>query len=290
MRESVAAGTDMGIDAQLRDVVVANVRAALAEDVGSGDITALLIEPHRTARATIITREAGTFCGRPWAEETCRQVDAGIAIEWHVDDGDGIAPNQVLLELEGLARSLLTAERTILNFLQLLSGTATAARRFADAVADLPVKVLDTRKTLPGLRHAQKYAVRCGGCHNHRMGLYDAFLIKENHIAAAGSIGAAVAQAHRVAPGRPVEVEVEDLDELRNALVAKADIIMLDDFTMEQMRQGVAMSQGQAKLEASGGVNLARLRAIAETGVDFVSVGEITKKVTPLDLSMRFHD
>jgi nicotinate-nucleotide pyrophosphorylase (carboxylating) len=290
MHESVAAETDMSTDAQLRDVVVANVRTALAEDVGSGDITALLIEPNRTAHAVIVTREAGTFCGRPWAEETCRQVDAGIAIEWHVDDGDAIAPKQVLLELEGLARSLLTAERTILNFLQLLSGTATAARRFADTVADLPVKVLDTRKTLPGLRHAQKYAVRCGGCHNHRMGLYDAFLIKENHIAAAGSIGAAVAQAHRVAPGRPVEVEVEDLDELRNALVAKADIIMLDDFTMEQMRQAVAMNQGQAKLEASGGVNLARLRAIAETGVDFVSVGEITKKVTPLDLSMRFHD
>jgi nicotinate-nucleotide pyrophosphorylase (carboxylating) len=278
------------LDSLLEASIADTVRAALAEDVGTGDITAQLIDPDRLAHATIITREAGVFCGRRWAEETCRQVDSRIRVEWRVADGGAVAPEQVLLELSGPSRGLLTAERTILNFLQLLSGTATAARRYADAVADLPVQVLDTRKTLPGLRLAQKYAVRCGGCHNHRIGLYDAFLIKENHIAAAGSIEAAIGGARRIAPSLPVEIEVENLGELRKALLASADIVMLDDFPLEQMREAVALNQGQAKLEASGGVNLETLRAIAETGVDYVSVGEITKKVTPLDLSMRFHD
>jgi nicotinate-nucleotide pyrophosphorylase (carboxylating) len=279
----------MQLDPPPADVIAANVRAALAEDVGTGDITAQLIDAATQAHATIITREPGIFCGRPWAEETCRQVDARIVAHFHVGDGERIVSGQTLLELAGPARGLLTAERTVLNFLQLLSGTATAARRYADAVADLPVQILDTRKTLPGLRLAQKFAVRAGGCHNHRIGLFDAFLIKENHIAAAGSIAAAVAQARRIAPDRPVEIEVEDLDELRTALAAKADIILLDNFTLERMREGVQMNGGRARLEASGGVNLATLRVIAETGVDFVSVGEITKKVTPLDLSMRFH-
>ena len=276
--------------AELSAEIESNVRLALAEDLGSGDITAQLIPSERLAHASVITREAAVVCGTAWVDAVFRQLDARVAVHWRVKDGDRVEPNQVLFSVEGPARALLSGERSALNFLQTLSAVATRCRHYADLVDGTAVKLLDTRKTLPGLRLAQKYAVTCGGCHNHRMGLYDAFLIKENHIAAAGSIGAAVAQAHRVAPGRPVEVEVEDLDELRNALVAKADIIMLDDFTMEQMRQAVAMNQGQAKLEASGGVNLARLRAIAETGVNFVSVGEITKKVTPLDLSMRFHD
>jgi nicotinate-nucleotide pyrophosphorylase (carboxylating) len=280
----------MSFDALLDVAIVANVAAALAEDVGSGDITAELIDAATSARATIVTREPGIFCGRRWADETCRQVDHRIALTWHVADGDAVAPMQPLLDITGPARALLTAERTVLNFLQLLSGTATAARAFADAVADLPIQVLDTRKTLPGLRLAQKYAVRCGGCHNHRTGLYDAFLIKENHIAAAGSITAAITRARRIAPGRPVEVEVENLDELREGLLAGADTIMLDDFSLEHMRAAVALNQGQAKLEASGGVDLSTLRAIAETGVDYVSVGAITKRVVPLDLSMRFHD
>jgi nicotinate-nucleotide pyrophosphorylase (carboxylating) len=228
------------------------------------------------------------FCGRPWADETCRQVDRAIELHWRVIDGDAIEANQILLELDGPARSLLTAERTLLNFIQLLSGTATAARRYADAVRGTSVRVLDTRKTLPGLRIAQKYAVRCGGCFNHRIGLYDAFLIKENHINAAGSIGAAVSRARAIAPGKPIEVEVESSAQLRDALVAHVDVIMLDNFDLDGMREAVRMNRGQAKLEASGGVNIETLRNIASTGVDYISVGELTKKVLPIDLSMRF--
>ena len=280
----------MDLDALLPDAVAANVRAALREDVGSGDVTAQLIAAERMARASVITREAGTFCGRRWVDETCRQVDAHIRIDWHIDDGEAVTAGQTLLALSGPARGLLTAERTMLNFMQLLSGTATLARRYADAVAGTGVQVLDTRKTLPGLRVAQKYAVRCGGCHNHRLGLYDAFLIKENHIAAAGSIRSAVTRARAIAPSAPVEVEVEDIEGLRSAIDAGADVVMLDNFSLALMREGVAVNRGRAKLEASGGVSESTIRDIAATGVDFISVGEITKKVTPLDLSMRFHD
>jgi len=278
----------MQLDEHLREAIQANVRAALAEDVGSGDITAQLIPAIERAHAVVITREAGVFCGRPWGDEACRQVDPTIAVTWHATDGDRVDANQRLVELRGPARALLTVERTLLNFLQLLCGTATSARSYADQVAGTRLRVLDTRKTLPGLRIAQKYAVRCGGCDNHRLGLYDAFLIKENHIAAAGSIGAAVARAREIAPGRSVEVEVENIEELRTALLARADIIMLDEFSVADMQQAVAINQGQAKLEVSGGVTHATIAAIAATGVDFVSVGEITKTVKPLDLSMRF--
>jgi nicotinate-nucleotide pyrophosphorylase (carboxylating) len=279
------------VTAVLAAAITANVRAALDEDVGDGDITAQLIPADRQARARIITRQDAVFCGRAWADETCRQVDGAIRTDWNVDDGDRIRANQPLLELDGAARSLLTVERTILNFLQLLSGTATQAARFAELVSDLPVVILDTRKTIPGLRLAQKYAVRCGGATNHRIGLYDAFLIKENHIAAAGSIDAAVAQARALAPGRPVEVEVESFDQLRDAIACGADIVMLDNFALDDMRQAVQMvNQARTKLEASGGINADTIRAIAETGVDYVSVGEITKQVMPIDLSMRFLD
>jgi nicotinate-nucleotide pyrophosphorylase (carboxylating) len=278
----------MNLDDLLADAIQRNVRDALAEDIGGGDITAQLIPPNARGRAFVITREAAVLCGRPWADETCRQVDPAIIVSWHAADGDRLSADQRFLSLEGPARSLLTVERTLLNFLQLLSGTATSARRYSDRVTSGRLRVLDTRKTLPGLRIAQKYAVRCGGCHNHRLGLFDAFLIKENHIAAAGSIAAAVERARQIAPGRVVEVEVENIEEFRTALIAGADIIMLDEFTESDMRQAVAINQGQAQLEVSGGVTHATIDAIAASGVDFVSIGEITKRVEPIDLSMRF--
>jgi nicotinate-nucleotide pyrophosphorylase (carboxylating) len=280
----------MNLDDLLAEAIERNVREALAEDVGSGDITAKLIPTNTRGRAFVITREDAVLCGRPWADEACRQVDPTIAVAWHASDGDRVSADQRLLSLKGPARSLLTVERTLLNFLQLLSGTATSARRYADRLTNTRLRVLDTRKTLPGLRIAQKYAVRCGGCHNHRLGLFDAFLIKENHIAAAGSIAAAVERARQIAPGRTVEVEVENIEEFRTALIAGADIIMLDDFTEPDMREAVAINQGQAQLEVSGGVTHATLNAIAASGVDFVSIGEITKRVEPIDLSMRFED
>lgn len=269
------------------EVIAANVRAALAEDIGSGDITALLIPASQAAHACVITRERAIVCGRAWAEEVFRQVDPGIRLTWHCDDGDTVDPGKVLFEVRGSARVLLTAERTALNFLQLLSGIATRCRRFADLVIGLPTKLLDTRKTIPGLRIAQKYAVSCGGCHNHRLGLYDAFLIKENHIAACGSIHAAIATARRQAPDRPVQVEVETITQLTEALEARADSVMLDNFNLEQMREAVLFTAGRTPLEASGGVRELTLRAIAETGVDYVSIGTLTKDCKAIDLSMR---
>lgn len=264
------------------------VTRALAEDVGSGDVTAQLIPEERIGVATVISREAAVICGRPWFDETFRQIDSVIRVDWQVAEGASIAANTTLCTLRGPARGLLTGERTALNFLQTLSGTATAARRYADAVAGLPVKILDTRKTLPGLRAAQKYAVRCGGCHNHRHGLYDAILIKENHIMAAGTITAAVQAARRLSPGLNVEVEVEMLSQVREALDAGADMLLLDNFDLPRMRQAVALVAGRAKLEVSGGVSLETLREIAETGIDFISVGALTKHVRAVDLSMRF--
>ncbi len=272
---------------QLTAEIEANVRSALVEDVGAGDITAQLIPTEQQAKARVITREAAVISGVAWVNEVFRQVDSTVKVHWLVADGQRVQANDVLFELEGAARSLLTGERAALNFLQSLSAVATRAQYFADMVADTAVKLLDTRKTLPGLRLAQKYAVTCGGCHNHRLGLYDAFLIKENHIAACGGVAATVAAAHRIAPGKPVEVEVENLDELRQALAAGADIIMLDELSLEDMRTAVTLNAGQAKLEASGGVNEQTIRGIAETGVDYISLGTLTKDIKAVDLSMR---
>lgn len=273
--------------ADLAGEIQANVRTALAEDIGSGDITAQLIPPQRQAHARVITREAAVISGRAWVDEVFRQLDPQVRVTWHVEDGIPVQAEQILFELQGPARALLSGERSALNFLQCLSATATRCRHYADLVAGTAVKLLDTRKTLPGLRLAQKYAVTCGGCHNHRIGLYDAFLIKENHIAACGGIAAAINAARQLAPGKPVEVEVESLDELQQALDAGADIIMLDELSLEDMRQAVAISRGRARLEASGGINEHSLRTIAETGVDYISIGSLTKDVKAIDLSMR---
>ncbi|UVE18520.1 carboxylating nicotinate-nucleotide diphosphorylase [Pseudomonas sp. LS44] len=273
--------------ADLSAEIEANVRRALAEDIGNGDITAQLIPAERLAHATVITREAAVICGTAWVDAVFRQLDPRVAVHWQVRDGEQVAPNQVLFHLEGPARALLSGERSALNFLQTLSGVATRCRHYADLVADTQVKLLDTRKTLPGLRLAQKYAVTCGGCHNHRIGLYDAFLIKENHIAACGGIAQAIAAAHKIAPGKPVEVEVESLEELKEALEAGADIVMLDELSLDDMRTAVQLTAGRAKLEASGGINESTLRTIAETGVDYISIGALTKDVKAVDLSMR---
>ncbi|HSH30416.1 MAG TPA: carboxylating nicotinate-nucleotide diphosphorylase [Thiohalobacter sp.] len=268
--------------------VHALVRRALEEDVGGGDLTAALIPEDTGATARIISREPAVLCGQDWVNAVFAAVDDRIRIDWLAGDGDRVEPDQSLCRLQGPARGLLTGERAALNLLQTLSGTATLARRYADAVAGLPVVLLDTRKTLPGLRHAQKYAVRCGGCHNHRLGLYDGILIKENHIAAAGSIAAAVAQARRLHHRLPVEIEVEDLDQLEAAITAGADIVLLDNFDLARLREAVKLNLGRVRLEASGGVNLETVRAIAETGVDRISIGNLTKDVQAVDLSMRF--
>ncbi len=269
------------------DAVLANVRAALAEDIGSGDITAGLINPGTMASARVITREDGVLCGRPWVDAVFAELDPSVVVEWQAQDGERVSAGQTLFQARGPARSLLTGERTALNFLQLLSGTATRCRAYADLVAGTGVRLLDTRKTIPGLRLAQKYAVRCGGCHNHRIGLYDAFLIKENHISACGGIAAAVAQARAQAPGRPVEVEVENLAELQQALDAACDRVMLDNFPLADMERAVALNGGRTELEASGNVTEDTLRPIARTGVDYISIGALTKDCRALDLSMR---
>ena len=265
-----------------------NVALALAEDVGSGDLTAALIPEHAQVEATVVSREAAILCGAAWFDAVFRQLDPGIAIDWRAADGDRVEPEQLLCALRGPARPLLTGERTALNFLQLLSGTATLARRYADAVSGTKAVILDTRKTLPGLRLAQKYAVRCGGCRNHRIGLFDAVLIKENHIMAAGSIGNAIATARRLHPGVTVEVEVENRAELEEALAARPDIVMLDNFDLAAMAEAVRIVDGRVKLEASGNVNFDTVRGIAETGVDYISIGGLTKDVRAIDLSMRF--
>ena len=264
------------------------VALALAEDIGNGDLTAALIPESAQAEATVISREYAVLCGSAWFDAVFRQLDPRIHVGWQAADGDRIAPDQLLCTLHGPARPLLTGERTALNFLQLLSGVATLASRFADAVAGSDATILDTRKTLPGLRLAQKYAVRCGGCQNHRIGLFDAVLIKENHIMAAGSISEAIATARRLHPGVTVEVEVENLAELQEALVAQPDIVMLDNFDLAAMREAVRITAHQLKLEASGNVNFDTVRQIAATGVDYISIGGLTKDVRAVDLSMRF--
>ncbi len=269
-------------------VVAADVRRAIREDIGGGDLTAGLIPAERRMVATVISRETGILCGTPWFDQVFHQVDPGVAITWAARDGERVQPEQEICTVEGAARSLLSAERTALNFLQALSGTATAANGFAAAVTAEGTRILDTRKTLPGLRHAQKYAVRCGGADNHRQGLFDGILIKENHIHAAGSIAAAVAAARKLHPGISVEVETEHLGELDEALAAGADIIMLDNYTLDDMREACRRSAGRARLEASGNVDMDTLQNIAATGVDFISIGAMTKHLRALDLSMRF--
>ncbi|MDD9961763.1 MAG: carboxylating nicotinate-nucleotide diphosphorylase [Gammaproteobacteria bacterium] len=278
----------MDISEALRARIESGVADALAEDIGTGDVSAGLMPAAAEARGVVTTRQAGVFCGRPWVEEVARQMGGAFQVDWQVEDGTDLKAGQTLFELQGQARALLTAERTMLNFVQLLSGTATRTRRFARLLEGTGCQLLDTRKTLPGLRLAQKYAVRCGGGANHRLGLHDAYLIKENHIAAAGSISAAVTQARTGQPGLMVEVEVECLSELAEAIEAGADTIMLDNFSIAETRQAVAAARGRARLEASGGIDESHIRAIAETGVDCISVGALTKDVTPLDLSMRF--
>ena len=277
----------MDISKALRARIETGVADALAEDIGTGDVSADLMPPAAEARGVVTTRQAGVFCGRPWVEEVARQMGGAFMVDCQVEDGADLKAGQTLFELHGQARALLTAERTILNFVQLLSGTATRTRRFARLLEGTGCQLLDTRKTLPGLRLAQKYAVRCGGGANHRLGLHDAYLIKENHIAAAGSISAAVTQARTGQPGLMVEVEVECLSELAEAIAAGADTIMLDNFSIAETRHAVAAARGRARLEASGGIDESHIRAIAETGVNCISVGALTKDVTPLDLSMR---
>ena len=264
------------------------VTGFLAEDVGSEDITANLIPQSTTATAQVISRDKATIAGCAWFDEVFRQLDTTIQIKWHVKDGDTVTENTLLCEMLGNARNLLTGERSALNILQTLSATATLTKSYVDLVSHTSCKILDTRKTIPGLRDAQKYAVLCGGGTNHRMGLYDGILIKENHIMAAGSISAAVKQAQKLANNIAIEVEVENLGELKQALDSGADIVLLDNMDVETLKQAVAINNGKAKLEASGNVNKNTVANIAETGVDFISIGELTKNIYAIDLSMRF--
>ena len=265
------------------------VAMALSEDIGIGDITAELVPEGRQAEARILCRDHAVICGQAWVNEVFRQINPSIELQWERKDGDRVNPNQTVFIAKGDARSLLTGERTALNFLQTLSSVATAARLCSDLVRHTQVKVLDTRKTIPGLRLAQKYAVRTGGCYNHRIGLYDAYLIKENHINACGGIKRAVLNARRLHPDRKVEVEVESLEQLEEALQARADIVMLDNFNLEQIRMAVKQNEGRAKLEASGGYTSQSLVALAETGIDYISVGSLTKHIKATDFTMLFN-
>ena len=276
-------------DINLPPCVLADVSAALHEDLGNGDLTAQLIPEHTPAQATVITRQNMVLCGTQWFESCFHTLDTNCEILWQLREGEVAEANQTLCEIHGEARALLTAERTALNFLQTFSATATLTRFYVDTVAGLKVKIMDTRKTLPGLRMAQKYAVKVGGGHNQRIGLFDGILIKENHILAAGGIRPALEAAYRLAPPEAtIQIEVENLDELREALDAGAKLILLDNFDLEAMRAAVTLNAGRAELEASGGVNLQSVRAIAETGVDRISIGGLTKDVRAVDLSMRF--
>lgn len=270
------------------EVITRQVRICLEEDIGSGDLTAGLINADAVSRVEVICREEAVICGYAWFEEVFHQLDPDIRVEWLVPEGTRVKPGVLLCLVNGNTQALLSGERSALNYLQTLSATATRARRYADAVAGTGVRILDTRKTLPGLRLQQKYAVVCGGCHNHRIGLYDAILIKENHIQAAGSIAAALLAAQAVDGGVEIEIEVESLADLDQALAAGARRVLLDNFSIEQLRQAVSLNAGRARLEASGGVTLEGIRLIAETGVDDISVGALTKDIAAVDLSMRF--
>ena len=262
------------------------VTFCLQEDVGTGDITAELIPTDKTISAKLISRDNGVFCGRPWADEVFQQVDNSITANWHIEEGAELSPNQTLVQISGSPRSILTAERTVLNFLQTLSAVSTISQHYASLVRHTSVKLLDTRKTLPGLRSAQKYAVRVGGCFNHRLGLFDAFLIKENHIAACGGIEAAVSKAKALYPNKPVEIEVQNLNELELAISAEADTVMLDNFECSNILKAVKLNGGRVKLEASGGIDADMLVSIAETGVDYISLGALTKNCQAIDLSL----
>jgi len=262
------------------------VTFCLQEDVGSGDITAELIPADKTISAKLISRDNGIFCGRPWADEVFQQVDSSLTVNWNIEEGSELSPDQTLVQIVGPARSILTAERTVLNFLQTLSADSTISQHYASMVRHTSVKLLDTRKTLPSLRSAQKYAVRVGGCFNHRMGLFDAFLIKENHIAACGGIDAAVSKAKALYPNKPVEIEVQNLNELELAISAQADIVMLDNFECSDILKAVKLNDSRLKLEASGGIDADVLVTIAETGVDYISLGALTKNCQATDLSL----
>ncbi|GJM07488.1 MAG: nicotinate-nucleotide diphosphorylase (carboxylating) [marine bacterium B5-7] len=270
--------------------VAAQVSAALQEDIATGDITAALLPADASATARIITRDNGVICGTAWVDAVFQQLDPSIQVTWAVKDCEAVSANQTLCELQGNARHLLTGERTALNFLQTLSATATTTASYVAALTGTKTQLLDTRKTLPGWRAAQKYAVRCGGGTNHRVGLFDAFLIKENHIAACGSILHAIQQARALHPEKRCEVEVESIEELQQALAAKPDVVMLDNFDLAMLREAVALTQGQVKLEVSGNVTLDTIREVAETGVDYISVGALTKHIRAVDLSMRLID
>lgn len=277
----------------LTEDIKLNVQCALAEDLGGSvnaslDVTAQLIPEGTVNEATVITRESGIFCGKAWVNEVYAQLGGKVEITWFVEDGDEIKPSQELFHVKGDARTMLTAERTTLNFVQTLSGVATTVNGYVKAIAGTSCRLLDTRKTVPGLRTALKYAVKCGGGHNHRIGLFDMYLIKENHIMACGGIDKAIAKAHELNPGKKVEVEVESIDELKQALEAKADIIMLDNFDFDMMTEAVAITDKKAQLEISGNVTIDTIARFAQTGVDFISVGALTKHVRALDLSMRF--
>lgn len=275
----------------IAELAAADAARALAEDVGGGDLTAGLVDPARRARARVLARESAVICGAPWAEAALRQVEPGVRIQWLVGEGQRCTPDQVVLEVDGSARGLLTAERTALNFLQLLSGVATKTAAYVEAVKGTRAAIVDTRKTLPGLRLAQKYAVRMGGGTNHRIGLYDAVLIKENHIAAAGGVTAVLQEAQRAAPGAAfVEIEVETLAQLQEALAAGARMVLLDNMDLPTLREAVRINAGRAILEISGGVTMDTLRALAETGVDRISIGTLTKDVKATDFSMRLQE
>jgi nicotinate-nucleotide pyrophosphorylase (carboxylating) len=272
----------------LDEPLLHSVREALAEDIGTGDITARLIPADTTAEATVISREPAILCGMGWFNAVFAELDSSIRIDWDTRDGNPVQKDQLLCRLTGPARPMLAGERTALNFLQTLSATATLSRHYADRVAGLPVKILDTRKTIPGLRQAQKYAVRTGGCHNHRTGLYDGILIKENHITAAGSIQQAIDSARNGDPGMPVEIEVENMQQITLALEAGAERLLLDNFSLESLGEAVQRVAGRAELEASGGITLDNVRAVARTGVDYISIGSLTKNIQAIDLSMIF--
>ena len=272
----------------LDEPLLHSVREALAEDIGTGDITARLIPEDTTATATVFCREPAVLCGMAWFNAVFAELDSSIRIDWKTQDGNSIEREQVLCTLTGPARPMLAGERTALNFLQTLSATATLSRRYADKVADLPVKILDTRKTIPGLRQAQKYAVRIGSCHNHRTGLYDGILIKENHITTADSIQQAVDSARSASPGMPVEIEIENTQQITAALETGAERLLLDNFSLESLVEAVKQVAGRAELEASGGISLENVREFAQTGVDYISIGSLTKNIQAVDLSMIF--
>ena len=280
-----------GLRDSLHESIVQSVKQALEEDIGSGDLTAALVDEDSITQASIIARESAVFCGQAWAKEVFLQLDPSVTIVWHVNDGDAINQNQTLCDIKGSSRSILSGERTALNFLQTLSGTATLTHRYVDAIEGTETQILDTRKTIPGLRLAQKYAVKCGGGENHRIGLYDGVLIKENHIQACGSLENAIAKVLSVTSIKPdglIEMEVETLQQLQAAVKSGVKRVLLDNMTLDELRQAVVIANKAVELEASGGITLENVRAIAETGVDYISIGDITKNIRAVDLSLRF--